>query len=57
MNMIAFPLFVFTSFQTSLSISNMYKPKVMKNYLTESNVNPLRKLTKFKKEFNISNYK
>ncbi len=55
--MIAFPLLVFTSFQISLSISNMYKPKVTKNYLTESNVNPLRKLTKFKKELNISNYK
>lgn len=31
----------------------MYKPNVTKNYLTESNVNPLKKLTKFKKELNI----
>ena len=52
-NMIEFPLFVFTSFQTSLSISHRYNPKVTKNFFTDSNVKPLKKFTRLINELNI----
>lgn len=55
--MIAFPLFVFTSFQTSLRISHIYNPKVTKNYFTDSTVKPLKKFTKLINELNILNNK
>ena len=51
--MIEFPIFVFTSFKTSLMISHIYNPKVTKNYFTDSNVKPLKKFTRLINELNI----
>ena len=51
--MIEFPLFVFTSLQTSLRISHRYNPKVTKNFFTDSNVKPLKKFTRLINELNI----
>lgn len=51
--MIEFPLFVFTSFQTSLRIPHRYNPKVTKNFFTDSNVKPLKKFARLINELNI----